>query len=188
MLGHRERYLWVDNDFDLAWTVAVVEGGTERSTVAAYGGNRQAEPVGEVEFAQAHVAEDDLGDFFLIQTMSYGRHTVIVENNGWLGADRDVARRASAAGGRFFSVYWSPAGDRVVQAVDGELVAWFEPLSIGDTSGEGNLYPDWLHDFVFTTDGLHSTMLAVMEQQTGLAFNRGWLHEPLPTYRIRRPI
>lgn len=184
MLGHRERYLWVDDDFDLAWTVAVIEGVTEQATVAAYSGDQQAEPVGQLEFAQAHVAEDDLGGYFLIQVMSFGRHILVIENNGWLGADRDVARRVSGVGGRFFGLYWSPTGDRIIQAIDGELVAWVEPLSIGDARGEGDIYPDWLRDIVFTTEGLHSTMLAVMERQTGLAFNQEWLHERLPTYRI----
>lgn len=183
MLGDRERYLWVDDDFDLAWTVAVVEGATEQSAVAAYGGNRQAEPVGRMEFPQAFVAEDDLGDYFFIQLVSLGQHTLVIENNGWLGTVPEIVQRASVGGG-FFSVYWSPSGDRIVQAVNGELVASFEPLSVGEVSGEGDVCPAWLRDVVFTTEGLHSTMLAVMEWQTGLVFDRQWLRERLPTYRI----
>jgi hypothetical protein len=30
-------------------------------------------------------------------------------------------------------------------------------------------------------------MLAVVEQQTGLAFARVWLDEPMPTYRVPYP-
>jgi hypothetical protein len=184
MLERHERYLWADNDFDLAWTVAAIEGTTAQDAVAAYSGGEPAEPVGQMEFGRAYVPEDDLGDYFIIQVMLHGRRIVVIENNGWLGTNRQIAQRASSAGGRFFSVYWSPSGDRIVQAINGELVASFEPLSIGDTSSEGDTHPEWLRDTVFSTEGLHSTMLAVLEEQTGIAFDPQWLRKELQTYRI----
>lgn len=184
MLVERERYLWVDDELDLSWTVAVIDGATEQTAVAAYSGGRRSEFVGRREFAQAYVSEDDLGEYFLIQVIPQGRRIVVLENNGWLGTNREVAQRASSARGRFFSVYWSPSGDRIVQAADGEILAWFDPLSAGGTCGGGDIYPGWLRDVVFSTDGLHSTMLAVLEWQTGQGFSRRWLHEELPTYRI----
>jgi hypothetical protein len=184
MLGQRARYLWADGDLDLAWTVAAIEGTTAQAAVAAYGGEQQTEFVGRMEFAQAFVPEGDLGEYFLIQVKSHGRHVVVIENNGWLGTRTEIAQRVSKGGKRFFSVYWSPSGDRLVEAADGRLVTSLEPLSIGDAAGEGHNRPDWLRDIAFTTDGLHSTMLAVLEQRTGLAVHRQWLDEQLPTYRI----
>lgn len=185
MLEQRQHHLWVDDDYDLAWTVAAIEGRTEDEVVDAYSGGR-SEPVGWMEFSKAYVPEDDLGDYFMIQILSHGRHVVVIENNGWLGTRKEIVRRASV-NGELFSLYWSPAGDRVVQATNGTITAWFEPLSVGDASGEGDTHPDWLRDVVFTTEGLHSTMLALMEQQSGLNFNRGWLSTSLPTYRIPAP-
>jgi Family of unknown function (DUF6461) len=184
MLERGERYLWADNDFDLAWTVAVIKGTTARDAVGAYSGGEPVEPIGQMEFTRAFVPEDDLGDYVIIQVMPHGQHTVVIENNGWLGTSQEIAQRASSAGGQFFSVYWSPSGDRIVQAINGQLVASFEPLSIGDTGSEGDTHPEWLHDTVFSTEGLHSTMLAVLEEQTGIAFDPQWLRNELPTYRI----
>lgn len=40
---------------------------------------------------------------------------------------------------------------------------------------------------VFTDEALHATLLAIVEQQTDLAFDPAWLTQPTPTYRIPYP-
>ena len=131
-----------DDDDDLAWTVAVVGGRTKAEVVLAYGGDPER-PIGSLRFDATFdlVPEDDLGRYFFIQTLTDGDHVVVLENNGWAGADAGLACRVSRDGGTFFSVYWSPSGTRIVQAADGVLVADFDPLFVGQPAGAGDTYP-----------------------------------------------
>jgi hypothetical protein len=70
-----------------------------------------------------------------------------------------------------------------VQAVDGKLMADFEPMFPPRRSDEYG-YPAWRTDGMFPIGALRSSMLEAMTQQTGLVFRREWLDKKLPTYRI----
>ncbi|WP_253835992.1 DUF6461 domain-containing protein [Actinokineospora globicatena] len=178
------RYRWADEDRDLAWTLGVVAGRSVDEVVAAYGGG--AGQVGErLVFAGAQVGAGELGAVSLVQVLEVGEYVVAVENNGWRGKDVGVARRASAAGGGFISVFWNlNANYKVTQAADGELLASFDPLTVQHPPPPGEVYPPWITEVVFTDTGLHAALLAVVEHQTGLVIDRGWLTTPLPTYRV----
>jgi hypothetical protein len=183
VLEQHRRHHWADQDHDLAWTVAVIEGRTEDEVVTLYGGT-PGRPTGLLTFEQAWVPQDDFGRYFHLQTLTLGRHVVAIENNGWTGKSADLAQRVSAKHGRFFSVHWSPVATHITQAADGTIIADFEPLDAAPPEQPGDRLPPWLNTVSFTADGLRSTMLVAMEQQTGLAFDRQWLSTPLPTYRI----
>lgn len=177
-----DRYQWANEDFDLSWTVAAVEGRTEAEVIQAYGGDPE-HPIGSMPFADTLnlVPEEELGEWFVIQTMTTGRRVVVLENNGWLGTSPELAERVTADGGKYFSVQWSPVASRIVQAEGGKLLADFEPLFADQGSGE--LVPQWAHEVVFAADGLRAAMLLAMEEQAGLGFEKVWLNAALPTYR-----
>lgn len=183
-LDQVRRYAWADDDINLAWTMAVITGRTPADVVGAYGGD----PTGSPEimpFAQAHVPLDELGTYSLVQVREAGDCVVAVENNGWRGASADVATRASAGDGSFISVFWNlNANYKFTQAIGGELVASFDPLTVQHPAPLGETYPDWIAEVVFTDEGLHAELLAVVEQQTGLIFEQEWLTEPVSTYRV----
>lgn len=186
MLGPDQvrRYAWADEDINLAWTLAVITGCTTADVIGAYGADPNGSPV-ILPFAQAQVPLDELGTYSLVQVREVGDCVIAVENNGWRGQSADVARRASAGQGSFISVFWNlNANYKLTQAIGGELIASFDPLTVQHPAPVGETYPEWITEVVFTDDGLHAELLAVVEQQTGLTFEQAWLTEPLPTYRV----
>jgi hypothetical protein len=183
----RDKYAWADADYDLAWTVAVIQGRTADAVLALYGGGRAAK-LGDLTFSAANADRNEhFDEYAVLQLLVRDQLVVAIEPNGWTGNIPEIARRVSAGGGDFFSVYWSPAAFQIVQAKDGQIVASFDPNFIGLPAGANDLLPGWVGDDDFPLDHLKSSCLAAVEQQTGVAFDRGWLGEPLPTYRISDP-
>lgn len=187
-----ERYAWADHDHGMgrinSWTVAVVEGRPAAEVVRIYGGDPD-KPDGERYFAQLYYLQGDeqCGYKFHLQGVAAGDHVVALENHGYTGNLPEIARRCSADGGRFFSVYWSPSSrPQLIQAIDGRLTAYFD-LRPGEEPYTGVLAPLWISNLDVDAAKLRSTSLALMEQQTGLAFDRDWLTEVRPTYRIPDP-
>lgn len=184
-----DRYRWVDDpDLDLAWTVATITGRTADEVVQTYGGD-PADPVGELTYEGAGVPYDDFGKYFHLQILVPDGHVVAIENNGWSGTLPETGRRASANGAAFFSVYWSPSADRLMQAVDGTVTAYFNPLRYDPADDRFDVYPAWAAGAGLEHDGTDAgpICMALMEQQTGLAFQPEWLDLALPTYRIPDP-
>ncbi len=181
-----ERYAWFDQARDMDMTLAVITSRSGSEVVSLYGGD-PAEPVGMVPFQQAFVSEEDFGRYFHLQVKNLDGYVVAIEPNGWSGNIPEIARRASVAGGQFFSVYWSPSASGVLQAIDGTVTASFDPVLLDPTSAF-DVNPAWASETDFArVDRLRSTCLAFLEQQTGLAVERAWFDEPLPTYRIPDP-
>ncbi len=183
------KYEWVTS-ID-AWTVAVVEGPDADEVVRIYGAD-PADSVGRFSFGGAFGLQgDDYNNLkFHIQILDSARHVVVLENNGWAGSVPEIARRCSAEGGTFFSVYWNVnAFGKVTQAIDGRVTAYFESLFPfeSDTDPPTTIRPPWARG-PRTTPGLaFQVCLALMEQQTGLAFDRRWLERSLPTYWVPDP-
>jgi uncharacterized protein (UPF0248 family) len=177
------KYAWADED-DISWTVAVIADRTEADVVRIYGGD-PGEKVGEFAFDDAWVPEEDFGRYFHLQVLTAGRNTVAIEPNGLTGKQPEIARRASADGGSFFSVYWSVNGVVYLTAAeDGRLTAAFDAVIFYN----GDLVPEWVDERDFDADtGSASICMALMEQRTGVAFQREWLTRRLPTYRIPDP-
>ncbi|CRK59148.1 hypothetical protein [Alloactinosynnema sp. L-07] len=180
----RERHAWVDTDHDLAITLAVVVGSRADDVVRAYGGDPAA-PIGARTFAESAVPVDDIGDYGHAQVFTVADRVVVLENNGWAGSDPDTAVRASTGGGSFLSAYWNvDALSRLVQAVDGKVTANLEPLFAANPPQVGDVYPEWLDGGAFTAATYRSACLAVVQQQTGVAFDRKWLETAWSTFRI----
>jgi hypothetical protein len=182
-----ERYAWADEDYELAWTVSVVHGRDVDAVLSAY----HADPSGSLEkltFTAASVLRNEhFGEFGVVQLVEREGLVVVIEPNGWVGNIPTIAEKLSTNGGHFFSVYWSPVAYQIIEARDGQLVARLDPNFIGLPAGANDMLPGWVGDDDFPLDHLKSCSLAAMEQQTGLAFDRVWLTEPLPTYRIPDP-
>ncbi|MCP2169845.1 DUF6461 domain-containing protein [Goodfellowiella coeruleoviolacea] len=183
-----KKYEWAeDPGLDLAMTVAVVAGATSDRVIGVYGGD-PARPVGSLTFDEALVPEPDFGKYFQIQVLERDRHVVVLENNGWSGSVPEIARRASAGGGRFFGVYWSfNAIHLLSQAIDGKMTAYLELMTGCPSYDVHELVPPWMHGVGVTVEALRATCLAYLEQQTGVAFDRTWLDQKLPTYRVPDP-
>ncbi|MGH3518599.1 MAG: hypothetical protein ACRDQ7_14515 [Haloechinothrix sp.] len=60
-------------------------------------------------------------------------------------------------------------------------------LQVGEEPYTGEPAPPWIKDVNVDVEKLRSTSLALMEQQTDLAFDRDWLTEVRPTCRIPDP-
>jgi hypothetical protein len=184
-----DKYAWTTEDLDFVWTVAVIEGKSRDEVIRIYGGD-PGSSVGDYYFAQLADLQGP-GDplKFHVQVFTQGSYVLAVEENGWTGSMPEIARRCSGGGGHFFSVYWNINGlNYTVQAHDGKVVAFFE-LFIGDQPiADGDLVPPWIAErFIVKMGKRRETQMALMEQQTGLEFDRRWLSELRPTYRIPDP-
>jgi uncharacterized protein DUF6461 len=173
-----------------AWTVAVTEGRTPEEVLRIYGGSPERS-MGEFTAAELDARQrlqDDHRDFYL-RILCVGDRVVALENNGYSGAFPEIARRCSADGGRFFSVYWSIAGaGTVTQAVDGAIVANFEPIfPIEPEEQEWERRPEWAIGPEVDVELARQTCLAQLEQQTGVAVLESWLRGRHPTYPIPAP-
>jgi hypothetical protein len=177
------RYTWADGGRELAWAMAVVTGRDWRDVLRSYGGDPDQEAA-MMAFNEAHVSEDDIGRAGLVQVRREGEFVLMIENNGWLGVTQGVPERASAAGGHLMCAYWSDDGHMLlIEATDGHVDANFDPvLAVNRTDWSED--PDWAREVPWEFGKVQSTMLAVVEWRTGLAFDRAWLDEPTPTYHV----
>ncbi|MPZ80625.1 MAG: hypothetical protein GEV28_09605 [Actinophytocola sp.] len=184
------KYGWVKDQQLEAWTVAVVEGRAIDEVLRIYGGDPAA-PIGEVTFTGVDELRGPQLDHleFYLQVLTHNEHVVAIENNGWSGAFPEIARRCSADGGRFFSVYWNVnAFGLVTQAIDGTVTANFE--MIYPTAPEADQWerrPGWAIGPATDIEVVRQTCMAQLEQQTGVAVDPAWLRDAQPTYRIPDP-
>jgi hypothetical protein len=185
-----DKYAWV-NEIE-AWTVAVIEGCPAQDVIRIYGGNPD-DSIGDYLFAQMSGLQGP-GEpeplQFHVQVIDQGRHVVAIENNGWTGSLPEIARRCSVEGGRFFSVYWNVnAYGTVAQAVDGEVTAYFSslyPIS-SEPPQPGDIRPEWAIGPGVDVELAWPVCFALLEEQTGVAFDPKWLSEQRPTYTIPDP-
>jgi hypothetical protein len=176
-------YAWADVAYDLAWTLAVVQGRTDDELRDAYGVDDSTPDfmTFDAAFALGGEHEDTFGVF---QVKHFRDHTAVIEPNGWIGNAPEVARKLSSPEGSFLSLYWSPSGHQFVQATDGEITGRFDPTFIGSPAGANDMLPGWVEPEDFPLERLKSASLEAVERVTGLAFDPAWLEEELPTYRV----
>jgi len=100
------KYAWVDEIE--GWTVSVMRRRPADELAEIYG-RGQDEPLGDVAFVDVdrHRGPDTSAVELFVQVAQRGEHSVTLERNGWSGAFPEIARRCSADGGWFFSVYWN---------------------------------------------------------------------------------
>lgn len=183
-----ERYVWADDPaLDLTWCVSVTTGSDETAVVRAYGGDPSASR--PMTFADAEAdAGAHFGEYTNLLLICAEHHVVTMDSYGYSGSVPEIARRVSQDAGRFFSFRLDMSGNsRIVQAENGKITAFFEPLFVNDRDLSHPWRPTWVEDVRFTAEHLQAACLAAMETQTGLAFDRAWLDIELPTYRIPDP-
>ena len=181
-----DKYSWL-MEID-AWTVAIVKGRSTDEIIRIYGGD-PATPVGYFGFGemadlQGRGEPESLR--FHMQAFSVGSHVIVLENNGWHGSMPEIARRCSAGEGRFFSVYWNiNAFGFVTEAIAGKVAAQFEHLyPLAPQASPHERRPEWAIGPDVDVEVARQTCFALMEQQTGVAFDPYWLGERRPTFRI----
>jgi hypothetical protein len=183
-----ERYAWADDPaLDLTWCVSVVADSDEAAVVRAFGG----EPGGgtPMTFREAEAdAGEHFGEYTNLVVLCHDCHVVTMDGYGYSGTVPEIARRASAGGGRFFGFHTDMNGNsRIVEAEDGVVTAFFEPLFVNDRDIAHPRRPAWVADTPFPGENMQAACLAALEQRTGLVFERTWLDVVLPTYRIPDP-
>ena len=178
------KYDWIKH-LDVVLTLAVVSGHTTDDLVRIYGGN-PAEPQLMTTVEAEDAALDDAG-YAYMQVFEHHGAAVLLENNSWTGTIPEIARRASRSQGHFVSVHWDINGAfQVVEAVDGKVAAFFDPMRI-EANDPGEVRPDWLHEVHFEPGQLRTACLALVERQSGLVFEQEWLVKKLSTFRIPDP-
>ena len=105
---------------------------------------------------------------------------LVTENNGWQGSRTDVLEAVSR-GGTAASVYWSVNADMsFLYAVDGVVVAWFDPLLVEHpwSGSDPESVRRQTANLPFGLDGPRSSSLALVERLTGIHLERRWLERP----------
>jgi Family of unknown function (DUF6461) len=180
-----DRYQWVQQ-LDVVMTFAVIHGHGVDEVVRIYGGDpEQSELMTTIEAEDAGL---DNGDDFYFQVFEHQDAVVALENNGWSGTVPEIARRASSDEGHFFSVHWNGNGMfRITEARGGKVTAYFEPTFGAQSAAPGDIVPEWVAGLELQPDELRAACLALVEQQTDVAFDQEWLVKQLPTFCIPDP-
>jgi hypothetical protein len=170
------QYAWVEDDEELSATCFTAVTGVGIDEVARRFG---ADPTAErtATFAQAFNAMT--GRAPLLYDELDG-DVLVAENNGWQGSRPEVLEAVSR-GGRAASVYWSVNADMgFVYAVDGVVVAWFDPLlvELEWTGSDPESVRRQATDLPFGVDGPRSASLALVTRLIGPRLERSWLERP----------
>ncbi|MGP4084425.1 DUF6461 domain-containing protein [Streptomyces sp. KR55] len=183
------RYAWADADEPDAYTFSVIAGKTENEVIRAFGGDPGASRL--MTFAEtsdeqaAHLYED----YELLRVVTVDRRVIAIEW-GYHGSIPEIARRASADGGEFFSVYRSVnAGYQVMHALDGHVDGMFDPFELEDAAwmDPEPEVPAWAEGVAFHMETLCAESFALMERTMGVAVDPGWLDTALRTVLLASP-
>ncbi|WP_330338668.1 DUF6461 domain-containing protein [Streptomyces sp. NBC_00557] len=183
------RYARADADEPDAYTFSVIAGRTEDEVIRAFGGDPGASRLmtfaESVEEQAAHLYED----YELLRVLTVDRHVIAIEW-GCHGSIPEVARRTSADGGEFFSVYRNVnARYQVMHAFDGRVDGMFDPFELEDAAWmdpEPDT-PAWAEGVVFHMETLCAESFALMERTMGVAIDPEWMSTALRTVRLTSP-
>lgn len=171
---------WIKEDRYEGLTISVVEGISENELIRLYGG--------DPNMSQPRLFDDAMGylgvtgideDVFYVQTLTVGSQVVAIENNGWTGSVCEIARRATANGGRFMSVYWCDANvnDSLIYAENGVVTAYFAGRSCSGKYHVGPTMPDWFADHD-TEQRDRQQWLTLITKATGVTVDQAWFTTP----------
>lgn len=111
---------------------------------------------------------------------------------GYRGSIPEIARRASAGGGEFFSAYCSiNARYQVMRAVDGRVDGMFDPFdwedreAVAERVARGEQLPAWAQGVAFEWGDLWEDSLALLERTLGITLERAFLEGPLRAHELR---
>ncbi|MET8386540.1 DUF6461 domain-containing protein [Streptosporangium canum] len=129
----------------------------------------------------------------LLQLTPAGEWTLAFEPHGFQG-ERGEVMEALSAGGVALSVFWHGAEDnRVIYAVDGDIVTSFQLTDLSERSGGDPAALDELLGQVGLHDGLSLwerkvRILALAEMISGWALTAGWVRSPQFAVAITTPV
>lgn len=179
------RYAWADANTLEACTVSVVAGKSEDDVIRAFGGDPGQSRL--MTFAEAADEQADhlYEEYELLRVVTSKEHVVAIEW-GYHGSLPEIARRASADGGEFFSVHWDVnARYQVMRALDGRVDGAFDPAEVEDPEDE---VPAWAEGVTFSAaDTLCAESFALLERTMGVAVDPAWIDTPLRTVLLAAP-
>jgi hypothetical protein len=160
-------YRWVETDSRMdAYCVTAVSGVALDDVVRRFAGD--ASTAVEATFEESFNGAP-AQNYVLVGEVPGG--VLVAENNGWRGADQEVAARASR-GGRLASFYRSVNADMsFVHAVDGSVVVWFDPL----LENVPVALAEAASGLPFDGDVVEAASFALLERLTGIRVERAWL-------------
>jgi hypothetical protein len=184
-----ERYRWAEQDGLVALTISVVAGRTEEDVVSAFGGAQAPRRIMTFRQIGDILATPEAGSIHPMLVVSTGSCVVTIENTGYHGSIPEIARRASAGGGRFFSAYWDMHGDhQVMYAEDGRVQVVFDPLDARRApAGASVPLPRWAEGVRPDRTDAGASCLALLERVMRVRVDRDWMHMPLRAVILRDP-
>ncbi|MFF0205934.1 DUF6461 domain-containing protein [Streptomyces sp. NPDC005017] len=183
------RYAWADADEPDAYTFSVISGKTEDEVIRAFGGDPGASRLMTFAETADEQASHLYKDYELLRVVSADRHVIAIEW-GFHGSIPEIARRASADGGEFFSVYQSVnARYQVMHALDGHVDGMFDPFELEDAAwmAPEPEVPAWAEGVAFHMETLCAESFALMERTMGVAIDPGWMDTALRTVLLASP-
>ncbi|MCF2528102.1 DUF6461 domain-containing protein [Yinghuangia soli] len=184
-----ERYRWAEQDGLVALTITVVSGRSEDDVVRAFGGGGAPRRIMTFRQIGDILALPEAGSFHPMLIVSTDSCVVTIENTGYHGSIPEIARRASADGGRFFSAYWDMHGDhQVMYAEDGQVQVVFDPVDTRRVpAGAAVPLPRWAEGVRPDTEAPGASCLALMERVMRVRIDRDWMHKPLSAVILSDP-
>ncbi len=183
------QYAWADADEPEAYTFSVISGKTEDEVIGAFGGDPAASRTmtfaESVDEQASHLYED----YELLRVVTVDRHVIAIEW-GFHGSIPEIARRASAGGGEFFSVYRNVnARYQVLHALDGRVDGMFDPFDLEDAAWMDPKpeVPVWAEGVTFHMGALCAESFALMERTMGVAVDPAWMDASLRTVLLASP-
>lgn len=185
-----QNYEWV-KQYE-ALTVSVVKDRDRDDVLRIFGADPSNPVVGYYAFSQLPDLQGDgvmspLG--FFVQAFQLRTDVVVLENNGWTGGTPETARRCSADGGLFFSVFWNAnAQGTVLEARDGKVTALVEHLyPLLPVAYPHEVRPEWAIGEAVDVDDAQAKCFQLMETQTGVHINSAWFAQKRQTFEVPDP-
>lgn len=183
------QYAWADAEELDAYTFTVISGKTEDDVIRAFGGDPATSRMMTSHEAADEQADHLYEDYELLRVVTVGEHVLAIEW-GYHGSIPEIARRSSADGGEFFSVYRSVnARYQVMHAFDGRIDGIFDPFEVADDPSRDGApeLPVWAEGVTFHMETLCAESFALMERTTGAGVDPAWMDTALRTVLLASP-
>ncbi|MFD3436860.1 DUF6461 domain-containing protein [Streptomyces sp. NPDC058685] len=183
------KYAWADEEAPEAYTFSVISGKTEDEVIRAFGGDPAVSRMMTFDETADEQARHLYEDHELLRVVTVGAHVIGIEW-GYHGSLPEIARRASAGGGRFFSFHRDAnARYRILHALDGRVDVMFDPFVLEDAawSDPRPEVPVWAEGVTFRMETLSAESFALMERVMGVAVDPGWMNTALRTVLLASP-
>ncbi|MET9668879.1 DUF6461 domain-containing protein [Streptomyces sp. NPDC006475] len=182
-------YAWADADAPETYTFSVIAGKTEDEVIRAFGGDPTASRTMTFTEAADEQARHLYEDYALLRVVTVGTYVIGIEW-GYHGSSPEIAERASADGGEFFSFYQDVnARYQIMHALDGRVDGMFDPSVMEDAAWMDPKpeVPVWAEGVTFRIETLCAESFALMERTMGAAVDPAWMDTALRTVLLASP-